>query len=75
MEYYIPPNKELYYSVDEKKVYLTRKGVNNWVELPKILFEKVVFNKELKNFSVEYIGDNFIFEDEKKIYYKYNILK
>ena len=39
MEYYIPPNKELYYSVDEKKVYLTRKGVNNWVELPKILFE------------------------------------
>lgn len=76
MEYYIPPNKELYYSVDEKKVYLTRKGVNNWVELPKILFEKVVFNKELKNFSVEYIGDNFIFEDEKKIYYKYiEILK
>ena len=43
MEYYIPPNKELYYSVDEKKVYLTRKGVNNWVELPKILFPELQY--------------------------------
>lgn len=73
MEYYIPPNKELYYSVDEKKVYLTRKGVNNWVELPKILFEKVVFNKELKIFRLN-ISEIILYSKMKKKY-TINILK